>query len=139
MLGGSPVRLVVGVLGQEETETEGQPETEAEAQTEGQSEGQQEEQPLRRSTRARTQAASRTGTQHQSSSMARSTLAQGTPAVRPAPVRIHKDYTRAPTREIQELRFSPFSTWFPAARDQRAHAKFYTVVQEDMYMAFVHS
>ena len=37
------------------------------------------------------------------------------------------------------MRFAPFTTWFLAARDQRAHARFYTVVQEDMYMAFVHS
>ena len=49
------------------------------------------------------------------------------------------DYTEAPTREIQELRFAPFPTWFQAARDQRAHARFYTVVQEDMYQAYVHS
>ena len=90
-------------------------------------------------TRARTQAASRTGTQGHSTSSSRSTPARGTPAPRVAPARIHKDYTQAPTREIQELRFAPFPTWFPAARDQRANARFYTVVQEDMYQAFVYS
>ena len=36
------------------------------------------------------------------------------------------------------MRFAPFPTWFPAARDQRANARFYTVVQDDMYEAFVH-
>jgi len=77
--------------------------------------------------------------QGQSTSSTRSTLARGTPAPHAAPARIHKDYTQAPTREIQELRFAPFPTWFPVARDLRANARFYTVVQEDMYKAFVHS
>ena len=70
---------------------------------------------------------------------AHSTTARGTPAARPTLVRIHKDYTSAPTGEIQELRFAPFPTWFPTTRDQSAQARFYTVVQEDMYMAFVHA
>jgi hypothetical protein len=82
-------------------------------------EAQLEERPLRRSTRARTQAASRSRTQRQSSTPARST---------PALARIHKYYTRAPTREIQELRFVSFPTWFPATWDQRAHVRFYTMV-----------
>jgi len=89
---------------------------------------QPKEQPLRRSTHACTQAASRSSTQHQSSTPARSTSTRSMPAPAPAPARIHKDYTRAPTREIQELRFAPFPTWFPATRDQRAHTRFYTVV-----------
>ena len=54
-------------------------------------------------------------------------------------MRIHKDYTQAFAREIQELRFVPFPTWFPATRDPRASARFYTVVQEDLYEAFVRS
>ena len=37
------------------------------------------------------------------------------------------------------MRFAPFPTWFPAAQDLRAHARFYIVVQEDMYQAFVHA
>jgi len=40
-------------------------------------------------------------------------------------------------REIQQLRFVPFPTWFPAARDPRAGARFYTVVQEDIFEALV--
>jgi len=131
MLGGRRVRIDVTESAQEEPE--------AEAQAEGPIEVQQEEQPLRRSTRTRTQVTSMTGTPGQSTSSARSTPARGTPAPHPAPARIHKDYTQAPTREIQELRFAPFPTWFPAARDQRANARFYTVVQEDMYETFVHS
>jgi len=54
-------------------------------------------------------------------------------------VRIHKDYTQVSAREIQELRFVPFPTWFPATRDPRASARFYTVIQEDLYEAFVRS
>ena len=135
MLGGQRVRIDVTESAQEEPEAR----AEAEAQVEGPTEVQQEEQPLQRSTRTRTQAASRTGTQGQSTSSARSTPARGTLAPRPAPPRIHKDYTQAPTREIQELRFAPFPTWFPAARDQRASIRFYIVVQEDMYEAFVRS
>ena len=42
-------------------------------------------------------------------------------------------------REIQQLRFVPFPTWFPAARDPRAGARFYTVVQEDIHEALVRS
>ena len=42
-------------------------------------------------------------------------------------------------REIQQLRFVPFPTWFPATRDPRAGARFYTVVQEDIHEALVHS
>jgi len=42
-------------------------------------------------------------------------------------------------REIQQLRFVPFPSWFPAARDPRAGARFYTVVQEDIYEALVRS
>jgi len=42
-------------------------------------------------------------------------------------------------REIQQLRFVPFPTWFPAVRDPRAGARFYTVVQEDIYEALVRS
>jgi len=42
-------------------------------------------------------------------------------------------------REIQQLRFVPFPTWFPAARDPRASARFNIVVQEDIYEALVHS
>jgi hypothetical protein len=113
MLGGRRVRIDVTEPGQEEIESEGQAEpaeAEAEAQAEGQMKVQQEEPPLWRSTRSRTQATSRTGTQHQSTSTARSTPARGTPVARPAPVRIHKDYTHAHTREIQELRFAPFPT-----------------------------
>jgi len=52
-------------------------------------------------------------------------------------VRIHKDYTQVSAREIQGLRFVPFPTWFPAARDPRASVRFYIVVQEDMYEALV--
>jgi len=52
-------------------------------------------------------------------------------------VRIHKDYTQASAREIQELCFVPFPTWFPATKDQRASTRFYTVVQEDLYETFV--
>ena len=37
------------------------------------------------------------------------------------------------------MRFVPFPTWFPAARDPRAGARFYTVVQEDIYEALVRS
>ena len=37
------------------------------------------------------------------------------------------------------MRFALFPTWFPATWDQRASARFYTIVQEDMYEAFVHS
>ena len=43
------------------------------------------------------------------------------------------------TCQIQELRFTALPTWFPPTRDHRAHAKFYTVVQEDMYMAYDNS
>jgi len=42
-------------------------------------------------------------------------------------------------REIQQLRFVPFPTWFPAARYPRAGARFYTVIQEDIYEALVRS
>jgi len=71
--------IAVTESAQEDTETE----IEAEAQ----------EQPLRRSTCARTQAIPRTSTQGQSTSAARSTPSHGPIAPRPAPVRIHKDYT----------------------------------------------
>jgi len=54
-------------------------------------------------------------------------------------VQIHKDYTQVSAREIQQLRFVPFPSWFPAARDPRASARFYTVVPEDMYEALVRS
>jgi len=54
-------------------------------------------------------------------------------------VRIHKDYTKVSTHEIQELQFVTFPTWFLAARDPRASARFYTVVQEDLYVALVRS
>ena len=49
------------------------------------------------------------------------------------------DYTLVSAREIQQLRFLPFPTWFPAARDLRASVRFYTVVQEDIYEALVRS
>ena len=84
MLRGQRVRINVTELGH------GEPETEEEAQAEGPLEVQQVEQPLRRSTRTRTQAASRTCTQGQSTSSARSTPAHGTLALCPAPARIHK-------------------------------------------------
>jgi len=135
MLGGQRVRIAVREPAQEDPDTE----TEAEAQAEGPIETQQQEQHLRRSTRTRTQAIPRTGTQGQSTSTARSTPARGTPAPRQAPVRIHKDYTHVSAREIQELRFVPFPTWFLAARDPRASARFHTVVQEDLYEALVRS
>jgi hypothetical protein len=32
-----------------------------------------------------------------------------------------------------------FPIWFPATKDERAHPRFYTVVQEDMYMAYINS
>jgi len=54
-------------------------------------------------------------------------------------VRIHRDLTLVSAREIQQLWFVPFPTWFPAARDPRADARFYIVVQEDIYEALVHS
>ena len=113
------------------------PDTETEAQAEDPAEAQ--EQPLRRSTRARTQATPRTGTPGQSTSTARATPARGTPASRQRPVRIHRDLTLMSAREIQQLQFVLFPTWFPAARDPRAGAKFYTVVQEDIYDALVRS
>jgi len=93
MLGGQRVWIDVTESAQEETETE--------AQAEGPTEAQQLEQPLRRSTHTRTQVVPRTGTQGYSTSSARSTPARGTPAPRPAPIRIHKDYTQAFAREIQ--------------------------------------
>ena len=83
MLGGRQVRIDIREPAQEEPEA--QEETEA----------QPEEQPLRRLTCTRTQAASRFGTQRHSSTPTRST-----PALAPAPAQIHKDYTKAPTREI---------------------------------------
>ena len=119
MLGGQRVRIAVREPAQEDLDTE----TEVEAQAEGPIEAQQQEQPLRRSTRARTQAIPRTGTQGESTSAARST-----PAPCQAPVRIHNDYTQVSAREIQQLCFVPFPTWFPAARDPRASARFYTMV-----------
>jgi len=106
--------------------TQEDPDTETKAQAEGPGEAQ--EQPLRRSTRARTQATPRTGTPGQSTSTAHATPARGTPAPRQGPVRIHRDLTLVSAREIQQLRFVPFPTWFPAARDPRAGARFYTVV-----------
>ena len=54
-------------------------------------------------------------------------------------MRIHRDLTQVSAREIQQLRFVPFPTWFPAARDPRASARFYTVVQEDIFEALVRS
>jgi len=131
MLGGQRVRIDVRESAQEDPDTD----TEAEVQAEGAAEGQ--EQPLRRSTRARTQATPRIGTPGQSTSTARATPARGTPASRQRPVRIHRDLTLLSAREIQQLRFVPFPTWFPAARDPRAGARFYTVVQEDIYEALV--
>jgi len=124
MLGGQRVRITVRDPDQEDPNID----TEVEAQAEGLAEAQQQEQSLRRSTRARTQAIPRTVTQGQSTSAARSTPARGTPAPRQAPVRIHRDLTQVSAREIQQLRFIPFSTWFPAARDPRASDRFYTVV-----------
>jgi len=47
------------------------------------------------------------------------------------------DLTLVSAYEIQQLCFVPFPTWFPAARDPRASAWFYTVVQEDIYEALV--
>ena len=95
MLGGQRVRIAVREPAQEDPETK----TEAEGPTEAQL----QEQPLRRSTRAHTQAIPRTGTLGQSTSAARSTLVRGPIAPRPAPVRIHKDYTQVSAQEIQEL------------------------------------
>jgi len=128
MIGGQRVRITIRDPAQED------PDTETEAQAEGPAEAQQQEQPLRRSTRARTQAVPRTGTQGQSTSAARAT-----PAPRQGPVRIHRDLTLMSAREIQQLRFVPFPNWFPAARDPQAGARFYTVVQEDIYEALVRS
>jgi len=54
-------------------------------------------------------------------------------------VRIHRDLTLVSAREIQQLRFVPFPTWFPATRDPRAGARFYTVIQEDIHEALVRS
>jgi len=124
MLGGQRVRINVRDPAQEDPDTD----TEVEAQVEGLAEGQEQEEPLRRSTRTRTQATPRTGTQGQSTSAARATPARGTPASRHRPVQIHRDLTLVSAREIQQLRFVPFPTWFPAARDPRAGARFYTVV-----------
>jgi len=129
MIGGQRVRIVVRDLAQEDPETEAQAEGPAEAQ----------EQLLRRSTRARAQATPRTGTPGLSTSTARATPVRGTPAARQGPVRIHRDLTLVSAREIQQLQFVPFPTWFPAARDPRAGARFYTVVQEDIYEALVRS
>jgi len=129
MIGGQRVRITVRDLAQDDPDTE----------TEGPTEGQQQEQPLRRSTHACTQATPRTGTQGQSTSAARATPARGTPAPRQGPVRIHRDLTQVSAREIQQLRFIPFPSWFPAARDPRAGSRFYTVVQEDIYEALVRS
>ena len=111
MIGGERVRITVRDPAQED------PDTEIEAQADGPTEAQQQEQPLGRSTRARTQAVPRTGTQGQSTSAARTTPDRGTPAPRQGPVRIHRDLTQVLAREIQQLRFVPFPTWFPAARD----------------------
>ena len=54
-------------------------------------------------------------------------------------MRIHRDLTQVSAREIQQLRFVLFPTWFLAIRDPRASARFYTVVQEDIYEALVRS
>ena len=54
------------------------------------------------------------------------------PSSSPPPVH-HLDYTGASTHHVQRFTL----TWFPATRDERAHPRFYTVVQEDMYMAYV--
>ena len=54
-------------------------------------------------------------------------------------MRIHRDPTLVSASEIQQLRFAPCPTWFPPARDPRAGARFYTVVQEDIYEALVRS
>jgi len=132
-IGGQRIRLLVRDPAQED------PDTETETQAEGPAQEQEQEQTLRRSTRARTQATPRTGTQGQSTSTARATPARGTPASRQRPVRIHRDLTLVSAREIQQLRFIPFPTWFPAARDPRAGARFYTVVQEDIHEALVRS
>jgi len=110
MLGGQRVRINVRDPAQEDTDTE----TEVEAQVEGTTEAQQQEQPLRRLTRTRTQATPQSGAQGQSTSTARATPARGTSASRQ---RIHRDLTLVSAREIQQLRFVSFPTWFPAARD----------------------
>jgi len=124
MNGGQRVRLVVRDPAQED------PDIEVEAQAEDPAH--EQEQPLRRSTRARTQPTPRTGMSSQSTSTARATLAS-----RQRPVMIHRDLTLVSAREIQQLGFVPFPTWFLAARDPRAGARFYTVVQEDIYEALV--
>jgi len=133
MIGEQRVRINVRDPAQEDPDTD----TEAAAQAEGPVEAQEQEQPLRRSTRTRTQATPRTSTQGQSTSATRATPARGTPAPRQGLVRIHRDLTLVSAREIQQLRFVPFPTWFSSARDPRAGASFYTVVQEDIYEALV--
>ena len=101
MLGGWHIRITVRDPAQEDPDTE----TDTEAQAEGPAEAQQHEQPLRRSTRTCTLATSRSRTQGQSTSAARTTLAP-----RQTPVRIHRDYTQVSAREIQQLRFVSFPT-----------------------------
>jgi hypothetical protein len=49
------------------------------------------------------------------------------------------DLHRATARQVQQLRFVDFASWFPPQRDERASERFYTVLQEDFYIAYVRS
>jgi len=40
---------------------------------------------------------------------------------------------------VQQLRFVDFEQWFPPRRDERASEGFYTLLQEDFYIAYLNS
>jgi hypothetical protein len=42
---------------------------------------------------------------------------------------VHLDLHKATARQVQQLWFVDFATWFPPRRDERASERFYTVLQ----------
>jgi hypothetical protein len=49
------------------------------------------------------------------------------------------DLRAATARQVQQLRFIQFEDWFPLRWDERASERFYTMVQEDFYNAYLNS
>jgi hypothetical protein len=49
------------------------------------------------------------------------------------------DLRAATARQVQQLPLVEFELWFPPRRDERASEQFYTVLQEDLYNAYLNS
>ena len=52
---------------------------------------------------------------------------------------VHLDLRTTTARQVQQLHFVEFEEWFPPRRDEHALEQFYTVLQEDLYNAYLNS